>query len=192
MNVKNNKKYQNTEQHICEIFLQLLDENDCGSVSISKICQVSGITRATFYAHFQDMDGFFDAVAKQLFLGILDPEHGDPNWDADEESFYHYAFRRLFEHILDYRSFYQIYITKISQLPFLTVVSSFGDDKYLRRFASSQGITSHRQADYFSALFYTGLTAIIRLWLETDCQETPEEMCELISQQYHPAYARNE
>lgn len=192
MNVKNNKKYQNTEQHIYEIFLQLLDENDCGSISISKICQAAGITRATFYAHFQDMDGFFDAVAKQLFLGILDPEHGDPNWDADEESFYHYAFRRLFEHILDYRSFYQIYINKISQLPFLSVVSAFDHEMNLPRYASSQGITSRRQADYYSVFFHTGLTAMIRLWLETDCQETPEEMCELISQQYHPAYARNE
>lgn len=192
MNVKNNKKFQNTQQHICDVYLKLLEEQDCGTISISKICQSAGITRATFYAHFQDMDGFFDAVARQLFLGILDPEHGDPDWDSDKESFYHYAFQRLFEHILNYRNFYQIYITKISQLPFFSVVSSFDHEANLPNYASSQGITSRRQVDYYSVFFYTGLTAMIRLWLETDCRETPKEMCELISQQYHLAYAKNE
>ena len=74
MNTKNNKKFQETDALMCDMFLKLLDEYAFEDISISLLCQKTGITRATFYSHFGDMDHFFDAVAKRLFLALAEED----------------------------------------------------------------------------------------------------------------------
>ena len=48
MNTKNNKKFQETDALMCDMFLKLLDEYAFEDISISLLCQKTGITRATF------------------------------------------------------------------------------------------------------------------------------------------------
>ena len=74
MNTKNNRKFQETDAHICATFLDLLETHDFDNISISLLCQKAGITRATFYSHFGDMNHFFDAVAQRLFLELRDED----------------------------------------------------------------------------------------------------------------------
>lgn len=183
MNTKNNKKFQETDTQICDNFLKLLETYDFGDISISLLCQKTGITRATFYSHFGDMDHFFDAVAKRLFLTLVEKDRTlIRNRDLTDD-LYRATFLSLFEHILSYRSFYQVYVTKVAQLPFLSAVSAFGHSDGIKRYAAIQGITSKRQAEYCATFYYTGLTAMIRMWLEGGCQETPDEMYDLMSLQ---------
>ncbi len=54
MNTKNNKKFQETEQLICNTFLELLNKKSFSEITITEICREAGITRATFYAHCKD------------------------------------------------------------------------------------------------------------------------------------------
>lgn len=181
MNTKNNKKFQETDALMCDMFLKLLDEYAFEDISISLLCQKTGITRATFYSHFGDMNHFFDAVAKRLFLALAEEDRTlIRNMDLTDE-LYRATFLALFEHILSYRSFYQVYVTKVAQLPFLSAVSAFGHSDGMKRYAAIQGITSKRQAEYCAAFYYTGLTAMIRMWLDGGCQESPDEMYELMS-----------
>ena len=93
---------------------------------------------------------------------------------------HHASILSLFEHILKYRSFYQVYITRVSQLPFLSVVATFKHTEGIQKYAARHGITSARQANYCATFYYTGLTAMIRMWLEDGCPETPEEMYQLM------------
>lgn len=37
---------------------------------------------------------------------------------------------------------------------------------------------------YHMEFFKSGLTSIIKLWLEGECQETPEEMFEIVKSEY--------
>ena len=54
MNTKNNKKFQETEQMICNTFLELLNKKSFNAAIDFEICREAGITRATFYAHCKD------------------------------------------------------------------------------------------------------------------------------------------
>ena len=70
MNTKNNKKFQETDALMCDMFLKLLDEYAFEDISISLLCQKTGITRATFYSHFGDMEHFFDAMYASFLTDI--------------------------------------------------------------------------------------------------------------------------
>lgn len=180
MNTKNNRKFQETDAHICATFLDLLETHDFDNISISLLCQKAGITRATFYSHFGDMNHFFDAVAQRLFLELRDEDCANFRKMDSQGELHHASILSLFEHILKYRSFYQVYITRVSQLPFLSVVATFEHTDGIHQYAVRHGITSARQANYCAIFYYTGLTAMIRMWLEDGCPGTPEEMYQLM------------
>ena len=38
--------------------------------------------------------------------------------------------------------------------------------------------------EYHMEFFKSGLTKIIKLWLQNDCKETPEEMFEIVKSEY--------
>lgn len=118
MNTKNNRKFQETDAHICATFLDLLETHDFDNISISLLCQKAGITRATFYSHFGDMNHFFDAVAQRLFLELRDEDCANFRKMDSQGELHHASILSLFEHILKYRSFYQVYITQVHSYHF--------------------------------------------------------------------------
>lgn len=45
-------------------------------------------------------------------------------------------------------------------------------------------LIQNRFIRYHMEFFKSGLTSIIKLWLEKGCQETPEEMFEIVKSEY--------
>ena len=40
------------------------------------------------------------------------------------------------------------------------------------------------KGEYHCEFFRSGITAIIKMWLNNGCKETPEEICEIIETEY--------
>ncbi len=184
MNTKNNKKYQETEKLICHTFIDLLGSYDFDDINVSVLCKNAGVTRATFYSHFGEINHFYDVVAENLLkeLAIEDQEIFKNCKMHDD--IYHDTMISFFKHILRYRAFYNVYVEKVHQLPFFTVYSAYTNKEGLQAYAKQNGINTKKKAIYLSAFHYTGLTAMIRVWLESDCEETPEELYDMLMLQF--------
>ena len=63
MNKKNNQRSRNTEELIVRTTFAMMTEKKkaVNRVTVSKICEQTGINRSTFYAHYQDV---YDVVEK--------------------------------------------------------------------------------------------------------------------------------
>ena len=110
------------------------------------LCQKTRYYACDLLFAFRRHGSLFDAVAKRLFLALAEEDRTlIRNMDLTDE-LYRATFLALFEHILSYRSFYQVYVTKVAQLPFLSAVSAFGHSDGMKRYAAIKGITSKRQA----------------------------------------------
>lgn len=55
MNVKNNKRSQETMQKIEDAFVTLLQDKSLHAISVTDICDLAEIDRCTFYAHYNDI-----------------------------------------------------------------------------------------------------------------------------------------
>lgn len=185
-NVKNNKKYQQTEKQICLTFLELLEERRLSEISITEVCARAGITRATFYAHCRDLKELMsktDQMLSQDLVALLyEYNHSHQRqWDI------HYCFTLLFEHVKKHRKFYRIFISHVPIFPLFSVLPDFyqqlsGENIFQK---SHLGDVDERKLQFHSAFFYAGMTAFLRIWLESDCKESVEEMMDLVNQQYH-------
>lgn len=186
MNKKNNKKYQETEKLICNTFLDLLEEKRLSGISITEICTKAAITRATFYAHSKDLHELMkktDAfLSKDLIKHLYEYNISHrSDWELRQ------CFVQLFQHVKKHQNFYRIYISYVPIFPLFSTLPDFylqlsGEDIYKK---SHLDELEQRKLLFHSSFFYAGMTAFLRIWLESGCKESIDEMLLLINEQYH-------
>lgn len=170
MNTKNNKRRRDSVEKIEKAFVELLQSRDIKEITVSEICTMTGLNRSTFYANFIDVYDLAEKVMKDLqreFSEVfLDYDYYNERTGA----------QRMFEHIKENQLFYRTYfkleeICPSDWLPYdpQRAIDSFGDDKNLK---------------YHIEFFRSGLNAIIKLWLNGGCLESPFEMAQIIKTEY--------
>ena len=75
MNVKNNKRHQETIENINNAFAFLLQDKRLSEITVSDICKVADINRSTFYEKYDDVSVLADAYAKEIEKQIAEQPH---------------------------------------------------------------------------------------------------------------------
>ena len=169
MNVKNNKRRRESQEKIEKAFVELLQRRDIKDIAVSDLIKMTQLNRSTFYANYIDIFDLADKVREKL-------ENEFSNLFADYDYFTERSGAlKLFSHIKEKQLFYKTYF-KLCY-----------DDKHLvsiydSRRAAKEHIDSNIK--YHIEFFRNGLNAIIKLWLAGGCQESPEEMAEVLKQEY--------
>jgi len=179
LNVKANQKYKQTHREIMDTLLKLLEEKNINRVTVSEICRSVGINRSTFYEHFLDV---YDVLEK-----IADEIGNEAHKLAPKKRPSRSDFTALCGHIKNHKEFYRLYFkqglpSSIQSKFFLSSPPPKSDEvKKLRR------IADEIQLEYHYSFFRAGIDAIIKKWLDRDCLETPEELFEILRQEYSNA-----
>lgn len=167
MNVKNNKRRKESRAKIEVVFLDLIQDKELNQISVSEICKKSGLNRTTFYANYVDIYDLADNIRKTL----------------EENYFYNYfepnqvisSLTKLFYHIKENQLFYKTYFK-------LGYDSNYKIIGYSKELAFKH--FNNKFIEYHCEFFRSGITAIIKMWLNNGCKETPEEICEIIETEY--------
>ena len=169
MNVKNNKRRRESQEKIERAFIELLQTREIKDITISDLIKMAELNRSTVYANYIDIFDLADKTREKL-------EKEFSNLFAS----YNYLNERsgalkMFTHIKENQIFYKTYF------------KLWYDDKHLisiydTRRAEQEHIDSNIK--YHIEFFRNGLNAIIKLWLAGGCQESPEEMAEVLKAEY--------
>ena len=151
-------------------FFTLLQTKELQEVTVSDICKLCKLNRSTFYANYLDLYDLADKVRERLeeeVNRLYEPEKANGINSND--------YLKLFCHIRDHQIFYRTYF-KLGY-----------DNQYIVKYFDARQAQEHfgnRYIDYHIEFFKSGLNAIVKKWLAGGCQETPEEMEEIIRSEY--------
>ncbi len=170
MNTPNNRRKRESREKIERVFVELLQDRALNEISVSAICKLAALNRTTFYANYADIYALADSIRDKLEgnLGQLYQEEIALGQNSND-------YLKLFRHIRDNQIFYRTYF-KLGY-----------DNNYKIVTYDTQLARKHFQdrfTEYHLEFFKSGLTRIIKLWLEKGCPETPEEMMEVIKSEY--------
>lgn len=169
MNTPNNKRRKESIEKIKKAFIGLLQTNNLDKISVSDICKQTGLNRSTFYANFLDIYDLADKTRESLereFSTIFaDYDYFNERTGAE----------KMFRHIKDNQIFYKTYFKLCYDNSHLI---SIYDPKRAEKEHIDNNIKYHIE------FFRNGLNAIIKLWLEGGCVETPAEMAEVLKSEY--------
>ena len=70
MNISNNKRYIETEARIHLAFEKLLSVKSFNEITVNSICNEAGISRPSFYAHYEDINDMMNQIELEKSLPI--------------------------------------------------------------------------------------------------------------------------
>ncbi|WEV65026.1 TetR-like C-terminal domain-containing protein [Bifidobacterium sp. ESL0764] len=170
MNTKGNKRKQESQEKIENAFIALLRDKTADEISVTEICKKASVNRSTFYASYMDIRDLMDAIGERM-LGALHSIY------ADEETrgYNSNDFSKLFAHIKDHQDFYRAYFKMGLDL---RLQPNRYDTHLAKKYYPSGDI------DYHRAFFRAGITAIIKKWLDDDCDLSPEQLFDILKDEY--------
>ena len=66
MAVKNNRRKIITKKILNDSLLELMQTKPISKITIKEICDVSDMSRSTFYLHFQDQSALLEDIEKKV------------------------------------------------------------------------------------------------------------------------------
>lgn len=172
MNTKNNRRRRDSIRRLEEAFLRLLEGKELEAITVSELCKACELNRSTFYANFVDIYDLADHVRKKLEaeVGLLFREEREQGYNSNN-------FLKLFRHIRDNQVLYRTYF-KLGYADRLPIDHFDYDTALTQYYFGDQHIRYHME------FFRQGFNAIVKMWLMNGCQESPEEMGEIIKAEY--------
>ena len=169
MNTKNNKRRRESQEKIEKAFIDALQTREIKEISVSDIIKSTGLNRSTFYANYIDIYDLADKTREKL-------ENDFTNLFADYD---YYNDRsgalKMFIHIKENQIFYKTYFKLC-----------YDDRHLISTFDINRARMEHIESNlkYHIEFFRNGLNAIIKIWLAGGCKESPEEMAQVLQQEY--------
>ena len=171
MNKPNNKRKKESQEKIEKAFIELIQTRNIEEITVTDICNITRLNRSTFYANYLDI---YDLVDK-IKVKMID-EFWDVYKDESINRYHSYDFLKLFYHIKENQLFYKTYF----KLNFdLTDAVKYIDPEEVSKF-----LTDSQNIDYHVEFFKAGLNAIIKMWLNNGCKESPEEIDDILKAEY--------
>lgn len=171
MNTVNNKRKKSSQEKIESAFLEFIQTKSINEITVSDICKKTNLNRSTFYANYIDIYDLIDKIKDKMindFFNIYKEE--------SQSKRHSYDFLKLFYHIKDNQIFYKTYF----RLDFdLTKSVQFIDEEEANKFLGYPD-----NIDYHVEFFKAGLNAIIKKWLDNNCDKSPEEIESILKHEY--------
>lgn len=170
MNTPNNKRKKQSQEKIEKAFVELLQIKELNQISVTNICKLTNLNRSTFYANYIDIYDLADKVKEKLEseVTLLYTDEQTNKYNSNN-------YLKLFYHIKENQLFYKTYF----KLGFDNKHTIFKYDTNL-----SKEFFNDEFIEYHITFFKNGLNSVIKLWLDNDCKETPEEINSIIQSEY--------
>jgi len=175
MNKKNNKRYKMSSEKIETTFLSLILNHKYEDITISQICEDANINRSTFYDHYDDINDLIIKIENKFAKSMASIF----NFGLRQE---HQAFVDMFSFVKNNRYFYKAFLS----IPYQTLAETNTKTNILSKIKDTQTSVTNNEIELFyrASFFGAGIKEICRIWLERDCKESPEEMANLLREEY--------
>lgn len=176
MNTKNNRRKQASVERIQRAFMLFLREKELSQISVSDLCKEAGINRSTFYANYADIYDLANKLCQELENEVAHLLVLESGWQQSRREFL-----KLFRHIRENQQLYTVFF----KLGYENRERTWYDARDLQTMPDSAVI------HYHVAFFGHGFNAIVKLWLRGGCKETPEQMCQILLNEYSGRFDRS-
>lgn len=170
MNTPNNRRKRDSIERIEKVFIELLQTKKLNEISVSDICKQAGLNRTTFYANYMDIYDLADSIRDKLEGNLSELYKAETT-----QGYNSHDYLKLFKHIKENQIFYRTYF-KLGYDENYKIIN-YDTELAQRHF-------ENRFVEYHMEFFKAGITKIIKIWLENGCQESPEDMFEIIKSEY--------
>lgn len=171
---KNNRRSQMTERLIQNSLIELLQNHPINEITVTAVCKLADINRGTFYAHYEDVKDCMHTMeqdATKELLAVIN-EHKDPN-----------SLRAILTGIFEIvkrRHAVTSFILTTDQ-DFLMTFIAITKREILEDDRIKVANLNPREGQYMFEYYLNGIVGVVRYWLKTGLEESPEQLANFIN-----------
>ena len=172
-----------TRAALTSTFLSMLANMELSDITVNKLCEESGVRRATFYKHFKDKDDFIIFVIKDVrshFDSLIWKD--DINTTITKDYYQKYA-EVLMAFLLRHEAAIKRVVTAPIRSTFIDVFiqQNYEDTKKKLEESAKGGMPLIASADVVASMLIGGTSNCIVRWFESDDKCPPEVLLNDIS-----------
>ncbi len=176
------KTKSKARRRIVKAMIELLKTEPLDEITIKQICAESGVHRSTFYAQFEDKYQLFEVLTTYHMARyeklILYTSKVIESYPLDEtKTRIIKTFRLLFKYIKRHQTFFTAIIVTQPQLNAIHQYLQFTRQAYEKLL---NHLPELQQSNYFINYTIGGEIALIYSWLKQGCQESPDDMAQIL------------
>lgn len=174
MNKPNNRRRKESQEKIEKIFVELIQEKNLNEISVTDICKKANVNRSTFYANYLDIYDLANKIKEKLEQDV-----NELYQDEQIKQYNSNDFSKIFRLVKENPLFFKTYF----KLEFDSTETYKQDYRYDTNQAKQ--FYNNKYIDYHIEFFKAGFNAILKKWLNNGCQESIEDMCNIILSEYN-------
>ena len=183
---RHESKYFATAEKMDEAFLELLNKKEFEFITVKEICTTAGVNRSTFYLHYETINDILVETGEYItkkFASYFDGKTGETlnigETELDNLLFINSEYLTPWlTFIKDNKRLFQTFIKRYDTLGMAMNHSRLFSNIFqpiLKRFQVKE--EDHK---YLYAFYIEGVIAIVKVWIEENCERPIEEIIERI------------
>lgn len=175
MNKKLDKRIKYTKIFIKEAFIQLMEKRDISKITVTELCKIADINRATFYKYYLDIYDLLYQIETELYnefkISI--------NNSVDNKTMKEFILN-IITVIYNNKDICKILISDNNSKKFIKKIFYLAHDKFLLEWKNKLVKINLKELEYVFSYMANGSIGIIQEWILNDCKETPINIAEFI------------
>lgn len=190
---KSESKYFNTAVKMDKAFLTLLERKDFAYITVKEICAKAEVNRSTFYLHYETLDDLLSESVEYITDQFISYMKMDVDTfitsikECPVEELYLITPKYLMPYLNYVKEHRRLFLTAMKNTKALRLEEIY--DR-LFRFVFIPILdryqVSAESREYIMAFYVQGIMAIITQWLKDDCQDTVEQIIEVMRKCIRP------
>lgn len=170
------RRIKYTKNIIKSTFLSLLEEKDIKKITVSEICKLSDINRATFYRYYLDVYDLLNKIQEDFITELKNASNNDNTYTVSTFS------KELLNIFLENKELIKILFNTNNNLYFLNDVLSVAYEKCKIKWLSDLPNTSEEDMEYAAVFIFNGALGVINFWVKNEFDKSVDEISTIIEQ----------
>ena len=177
--MENDRRTRRTKKLLTEAFIELLTQKKVTEISIKELCEMADINRGTFYLHYADIYDLKQQLEDEIMAQLEEIVLNHSSLQNSNDSYL--LFLDLFRFSQKNAAFFKAFLGPHGDIASLNKMQTLFKEKYLAVLCKSQTPQPPVAFEYSYDFIASGFTGLVKNWLLTDNQPSPEEMAKLLN-----------
>lgn len=171
------RRIKYTMKVIKDTFLELMDEKDINKISISEICKISDINRATFYRYYDNVYDLLDKIEADFVLELKKAS------EKSDEDYTVASFVNVLLHVfVDNKKLVKVLFNSKNTTQLLNDVLVIAYVKCKEKWEKDLPNLASEDMEYAALFIFNGALGVINFWVKNNFDKDPEEISNIIEQ----------
>lgn len=172
------RRIKYTKKVITETFLELMEEKDIKKITVSEICKIADINRATFYRYYLDVYDLLDKIEEEFVKELKEANDKSINENYSVSSFANV----LLNVFLDNKKLVKMLFDTKSTTHIMNDVLEIAYIKCKEKWEKDLPNLNDEDIEYAALFIFNGALGVINFWVKNDFDKEPIEISHIIEQ----------